>query len=52
MRMTGAQALVRCLEAEQVGFAFGIASGKLTPLLHALSQTPSIRLEALTMSRR
>src|SRR5262245_44361086 len=43
MRLNGAQALVRCLAAEQIGFAFGIASGKLTPLLHALSLTPSIR---------
>jgi thiamine pyrophosphate-dependent acetolactate synthase large subunit-like protein len=47
MRLTGAQALVRCLAAEQVGWAFGIASGKLTPLLHALSQTPSIRFVGL-----
>ncbi len=47
LTLTGAQALVRCLEAEQVGFAFGIASGKLTPLLHALSQTPSIRFVGL-----
>ena len=47
MRISGAQALVRCLVAEQVGFAFGIASGKLTPLLHALSQTPSIRFVGL-----
>jgi acetolactate synthase-1/2/3 large subunit len=45
--MNGAQALVRCLAAEQVGFAFGIASGKLTPLLHALSQTPEIRFVGL-----
>ncbi len=45
--MNGAQALVRCLAAEQVGFAFGIASGKLTPLLHALSLTPSIRFIGL-----
>ena len=42
MRLNGAQALVRCLLAEQVGFVFGIASGKLTPLLHALSLTPPI----------
>jgi acetolactate synthase-1/2/3 large subunit len=47
MRLNGAQALVRCLAAEQVGFAFGIASGKLTPLLHALSRTPSIRFVGL-----
>lgn len=47
MRLTGAQALVRCLATEDVGFAFGIASGKLTPLLHALSQTPAIRFVGL-----
>lgn len=46
-KLTGAQALVRCLEAEQVGHVFGIASGKLTPLMHALSQTPSIRFTGL-----
>ncbi len=45
--LTGAQALVRCLEAEQVGHVFGIASGKLTPLLHALSLTPAIRFVGL-----
>lgn len=47
MRLTGAQALVRGLLAEQVGFVFGIASGKLTPLLHALSQTPQLRFVGL-----
>lgn len=45
--LTGAQALVRCLEAEQVGLVFGIASGKLTPLLHVLVQTPSMRFVGL-----
>jgi len=35
--LTGAQALVRLLEAEGVPFAFGIAGGKLAPLLHALA---------------
>ena len=43
MRLTGAQALLRCLRAEQIDHVFGIASGKLTPLLHALSQTPEVR---------
>ena len=47
MRLTGAQALVRCLEAERTAFAFGIAGGKLGPLLHALAQTPSIRYVGL-----
>ncbi len=43
LKLTGAQALVRCLKAEAVPFAFGIVGGKLGPLLHALSQEPSIR---------
>ena len=42
-QLTGAQALVRVLLAEQVGFAFGIVGGKLTPLLHAISQRPQMR---------
>ena len=40
MRLTGAQALVRILAAEQVPFAAGIAGGKLAPLLHALKDEP------------
>ena len=47
MQLTGAQALLSCLRAEQVGWVFGIASGKLTPLLHALSQTPEVRFIGL-----
>ena len=35
--LTGAQALVRLLQAEAVPAAFGIVGGKLAPLLHALS---------------
>lgn len=35
--LTGAQALVRLLQAEGVPCAFGIVGGKLSPLLHALS---------------
>ena len=42
VRLTGAQALVRLLEAEGVPGAFGIVGGKLAPLLFALSQS-SIR---------
>ncbi len=38
--LTGAQALVRLLQAEAVPAAFGIVGGKLAPLLHALSQSP------------
>ena len=41
--LTGAQALVRVLAAEQVPYAFGIVGGKLAPLLHAISQEKSIR---------
>jgi thiamine pyrophosphate-dependent acetolactate synthase large subunit-like protein len=36
-RLTGAQALVRILLAEQVRFVFGIVGGKLAPLLHAIA---------------
>jgi acetolactate synthase-1/2/3 large subunit len=43
MQLTGAQGLLKALRAEQVDHVFGIASGKLTPLLHALSQTPPVR---------
>ena len=42
MRLTGAQALVRALSAEQVAFAFGVVGGKLAPLLHAI-QASDIR---------
>jgi thiamine pyrophosphate-dependent acetolactate synthase large subunit-like protein len=37
--LTGAQTLVRLLQAEQVAAVFGVAGGKLAPLLHALSQS-------------
>jgi acyl-CoA reductase-like NAD-dependent aldehyde dehydrogenase/thiamine pyrophosphate-dependent acetolactate synthase large subunit-like protein len=37
--LTGAEAIVRLLQAEGVGFAFGIVGGKLAPLLHALGQS-------------
>ena len=40
VRLNGAQALVRLLQAEGVTQAFGIVGGKLGPLLHALSQSP------------
>jgi thiamine pyrophosphate-dependent acetolactate synthase large subunit-like protein len=41
--LTGAQALVRCLRAEQIKFVFGIVGGKLGPLLHAISQQPELQ---------
>jgi thiamine pyrophosphate-dependent acetolactate synthase large subunit-like protein len=43
MRVTGAQALVRVMAAEQVPFVFGVVGGKLAPLLHAIASEPSIR---------
>jgi thiamine pyrophosphate-dependent acetolactate synthase large subunit-like protein len=43
LNLTGAQALVRVLQAEGIGFVFGIVGGKLAPLIHAISQQPSIR---------
>ena len=47
MQLTGAQALLLGLRAEQVRWVFGIASGKLTPLMHALSLTPEMRFVGL-----
>ena len=41
--LTGAQALVRALRAEDVRRVYGIVGGKLSPLLHALSQEPHVR---------
>jgi thiamine pyrophosphate-dependent acetolactate synthase large subunit-like protein len=43
IQMTGAEALTRLLVLEAVPFVFGIAGGKLNPLLHAISREPSIR---------
>ncbi|MES3002091.1 MAG: thiamine pyrophosphate-binding protein, partial [Pseudomonadota bacterium] len=43
LQLTGAQALVRVMLAEQVGLVFGIVGGKLTPLLHAIAQQPHMR---------
>jgi len=43
VQMTGAEALTRLLVPEAVPFVFGIAGGKLNPVLHAISREPSIR---------
>lgn len=43
IQMTGAEALTRLLVPEGVSYVFGIAGGKLNPLLHAISREPSIR---------
>jgi acetolactate synthase-1/2/3 large subunit len=43
LHLTGAQALVAALAAENVGHVFGIVGGKLTPLLHAISQQRGMR---------
>jgi acetolactate synthase-1/2/3 large subunit len=40
VELTGAEALVKLLQAEGVPAVFGIVGGKLMPLLHALSRTP------------
>lgn len=45
--LSGAQALVKLLALEGVPCVFGVVGGKLGPLLHALSQTPSIRYVGL-----
>ncbi len=42
-QMTGAEALTLLLVREAVPFVFGVAGGKLNPLLHAISREPSIR---------
>ncbi len=42
-RMTGAEWLVQGLLAEGAQHVFGIASGKLAPLMHALSRAPQLR---------
>jgi acetolactate synthase-1/2/3 large subunit len=43
MTLTGAEALVKCLAAERVSHAFGVAGGKLAPLLDAIQRERSIR---------
>ena len=42
LKLTGAQALVRILLAEQVRHVYGIVGGKLNPLLHAIHQQPTL----------
>lgn len=39
IRLTGAETLVRLLEAEGVAFVFGVVGGKLSPLLHAIARS-------------
>ena len=39
LTLTGAQALVRLLQAEGLAAVYGIVGGKLAPLMHALSQS-------------
>ncbi|MBS7781384.1 thiamine pyrophosphate-binding protein [Acidovorax sp. CCYZU-2555] len=47
IRVSGAQALVRVLQAEGVNAIFGIVGGKLSPLFHALSQQSALRFIGL-----
>ncbi len=39
LTLTGAQTLVRLLQAEGVPMAFGVVGGKLAPLLHAIAKS-------------
>ena len=43
LSMTGAQALVRTILAEDIEHVYGIVGGKLAPLLHAISAAPRLR---------
>ena len=43
LRLTGGQALARCLVPEGVPFVFGIAGGKLMHFMRAIAEQPSIR---------
>lgn len=43
LELTGAQALVRVLLGEAVRHVYGIVGGKLSPLLHAISEHPELR---------
>ena len=47
IRLTGAQALLRCLRAEDVRDFFGVVGGKLAPLLQALSVEPAMRFHGV-----
>lgn len=42
-QLTGAEALLGALLAEQVGFVFGVAGGKLARFMHAISREPRVR---------
>ncbi|MGV3572710.1 MAG: thiamine pyrophosphate-binding protein [Ramlibacter sp.] len=43
LQVTGAEALVRVLLAEQVRQVYGLVGGKLGPLLHAIARRPELR---------
>lgn len=43
LHLTGAQALVAALAAENIEHVFGIVGGKLTPLLHAIANQRGMR---------
>ena len=47
--LTGAQALTRVLLGESVRHVYGIVGGKLSPLLHAVSQEPALRYIGLSL---
>ena len=43
LRLTGGAALVRALRPENIGCVFGIAGGKIAPLLRAFAEEPGVR---------
>ena len=45
--LAGAEVLVQIAQAEGMLSALGIASGKLTPLMHALSRNPDLRFNGV-----
>jgi thiamine pyrophosphate-dependent acetolactate synthase large subunit-like protein len=47
IRLTGAQALLRALRAEDVRDFFGVVGGKLAPLLKALADDPALRFHGV-----
>lgn len=46
-RLTGGQALVQALRAEQVQHCFGLVGGKMLPLLQAIAESPTLRFHGV-----
>jgi len=47
LRLTGGQALVQALRAEQVAHCFGLVGGKMLPLLQAIAESPTLRFHGV-----